>query len=66
MFVMEKKINFVKLLKNYRKGWVAISADFKRVVFSGKTLASTRKKAKDYKDKLYYFPSGEKYSDFFG
>lgn len=63
---MQRKINFAKLLKNYRKGWVAISADFKRVVFSGKTLASTRKKAKNHKSKLYYFPSGEKYSDFVG
>lgn len=63
---MQKKINLVKLLKNYGKGWVAISDDFQRVVFSGRTLASTRKKAKKYKNKLYYFPSGEKYSDFFG
>lgn len=61
-----KAINFVKLLKNYQKGWVAISADFKRVVFHGKTLSTTRKKVKGYKEKLYYFPSGEKYSDFVG
>lgn len=63
---MQKKINFVKLLKNYHKGWVAISADFKRVVYSGKTLASTRKKAKNHKNKLYYFSAGDKYSNYVG
>ncbi len=63
---MQKPINFVKLLKNYRKGWVAISDDFQRVVFSGRTLTSTQKKAKNYKKKLYYFPSGEKYGNFVG
>ena len=63
---MQKKIDFVKLLKNYSKGWVAISADFKRVVFWGKTLASAQKKAQNHKEKLYYFPAGEKYGNFVG
>lgn len=63
---MQKTINFIKLLKNYRKGWVAISADFERVVFSGKTLSEARKKAKNYKEKVYYFPAGEEYSNFLG
>ncbi len=63
---MHKAINFVKLLKQYKSGWVAISSDFKRVVFSGKTLPETRKKAKNHKQKVYYFPAGEKYSNFVG
>lgn len=61
-----KKIDFVKLLKKYKKGWVAISEDFDKVVFYGKTLKETMKKATHYKEKVYYFPTGEKYSNFVG
>ncbi len=61
-----KKIDFVTLLKNYTSGWVAISADFTRVVLSGKTLQEVIKKAKGIKKKLYYFPVGESYGDFVG
>ncbi len=61
-----KKIDFVTLLKNYTSGWVAISADYTRVVLSGKTLQEVMKKAKRIKEKLYYFPAGESYGDFVG
>lgn len=61
-----KSINFIKLLKKYKKGWVAISQDFNKVVFYGKTLQETRKKAKNYNHKVYYFPTGEIYSNFVG
>jgi len=61
-----KGINFIKLLKGYRSGWVAISAKFNRVVFHGKTLNETMKKAKNYSNKVYYFPAGEIYSNFVG
>jgi hypothetical protein len=60
------KINFVKLLKNYKSGWVAISADFKKVVFAGKTLEETMKKAQQSKGKVYYFPAEKSYSNFVG
>lgn len=39
-----KSINLVKLLKNFTSGWVAVSADYKRVVASGKTLKEVTKK----------------------
>ena len=42
----QNKIDFIKLLKGYKNGWVAISHDFKRVVFHGKSLKDTMKKAK--------------------
>lgn len=61
-----KPINFKKLLKNYDRGWVAISADFSRVISYGKTLSILRKKTKDLKEKVFYFPSGERYSNFVG
>lgn len=61
-----KSINFVKLLKNYKSGWVAISNDFSKVVLSGKTLKEVRKKAGNQKEKLYFFPAGESYGDFIG
>lgn len=63
---MQQKINFVKLLKNYNSGWVAISSDFSTVVLSGKTLKEVRDKAKYTKEKLYFFPAGESYGDFVG
>lgn len=58
------KIDLNKLLKGYGKGWVGISSDFKKVLYHGKTLESARAKAKNSKDKIYYFPSGESYSNF--
>lgn len=56
-----KRIDFIKLLKKYRKGWVAISQDFSKVVFYGKTLQEAMKKAANYGKKVYYFPTGEIY-----
>ncbi|MBI2611210.1 hypothetical protein HYW54_00500 [Candidatus Gottesmanbacteria bacterium] len=61
-----QKIDFLRLLRNQKKGWVAISRNFDKVIFHGKTLKETMKKASQYKDKLYYFPSGESYSNFVG
>jgi predicted RNase H-like HicB family nuclease len=61
-----KKIDFVTLLKNYTSGWVGISADFNRVVLSGKTLQEVIEKAKEIKEKLYYFPAEESYGNFVG
>lgn len=60
------KIDFNKLLKGYGKGWVGISSDFKKVLYHGKTLKSVREKSKNTKDKVYYFPSGEDYSNYIG
>ncbi len=63
---MKNKIDFVKLLKNYKSGWVAISNDFSKVVASGKTLKEVMTKAKGIKEKLYYFPAEESYGNFVG
>lgn len=60
------KINFVKLLKGYKSGWVGISSDFKSVLVSGKTLKDARKKAEKTNQKLYFFPAGESYGNFVG
>jgi len=60
------KIDFVKLLKGYKSGWVGISPDFKQVLVWGKTLDEATQKAEKFKEKIYYFPSGESYSNFVG
>jgi len=60
------KINLVKLLKGYKPGWVGISPDFKKVLVWGKTLDEATKKTKAIKEKIYYFPAGESYSNFIG
>ena len=59
-------IDFAKLLKGYKSGWVGISSDFKSVVSSGKTLKEVREKTKNKKEKIYYFPAVQTYSDFIG
>lgn len=64
--MIKNNINFVKLLKDYKSGWVGISSDFKRVVLSGKTLIEVMAKAKKIKEKIYYFPAGQSYSNFIG
>lgn len=62
----QNNINFAKLLKDYKSGWVAISSDFKSVVISGKSLKEVKEKAKDLKKKVYFFPAGQSYSNFVG
>lgn len=62
------KIDFNKLLKGYGKGWVAISSDHKKVLDYAKSLDELMRKVtkKNTKEKIYYFPSGEDYSNFVG
>lgn len=62
----QKKIDFVKLLKGYKSGWVGISSDHNKVVAWGKTLQQVREKTKNIQDRIYFFPSGESYSNFVG
>lgn len=62
----QPKMDFIKLLKGYKSGWVGISADFRTVAVWGKTLREATRKAKKTKEKVYYFPAGESYSNFVG
>lgn len=62
----QPKINFVKLLKNYKPGWVGLSKDFKKVLVWSKTLKSATEEGKKLKEKVYFFPVGESYSNFVG
>ncbi|OGH19644.1 MAG: hypothetical protein A2868_04285 [Candidatus Levybacteria bacterium RIFCSPHIGHO2_01_FULL_40_15b] len=62
----QAKIDFVKLLKGHKDGWVGISSDHTRVLLWGKTLSEARKKAKAIKEKVYFFPAGYSYSNFIG
>lgn len=57
-------IDFTKLLKDYKSDWVAISSDFKSVKYSGETLKEVREKAKNTKDKLYFFPAEQSYANY--
>lgn len=61
-----KQINLVALLQPYTSGWVAISADFSKVLLWGKTLLELKEKVRDKKEKIYYFPAGESYANFVG
>lgn len=62
----QRKINFIKLLKGYKNGWVAISPNFEKIVVSGKTLRETIEKAKKVNQQVYYFPVEKSYSNFIG
>lgn len=62
----KNSINFVKLLKGYKSGWVGISPDHKSVLVSGATLRDAREKAKKTNQKLYFFPAEESYGNFVG
>lgn len=62
----QNKINFVRLLKGYKDGWVGISQDHKKVVLWGKTLHEATRKAKEMKEKVFFFPAGQSYSNFVG
>lgn len=44
-----KSINLTKLLKGFSSGWVAISADYKNIVASGKTLKEVTEKVQRQK-----------------
>jgi len=62
----QKKIDFENLLKGYKSGWVGISSDFSKVLFSGNSLKEVKEKAKKAEDKIYFFPTGQSYSNFIG
>ncbi len=62
----QEKINFVKLLKGYKNGWVAISSDFEKVIVSGRTLKETMNEAQRLSKQVYYFPVEKSYSNFVG
>ena len=66
LVMKQKKIDFVKLLKGYKSGWVAISSDYTKVVLSGNTLKEVMSKAKKIRQKLYFFPAEGNYSGFIG
>lgn len=59
-------IDFVKLLKGYNSGWVAISSDFKKVVATGKTIEETKKKVKKGEKRVYFFPAAKSYPQMIG
>lgn len=63
----QKKIDFIKLLKGHRNGWVGISSDFNKVVASGKSLKEVMKKSTQKTDeKVFFFSVEENYSGFIG
>lgn len=58
-------INLTKILKNYSSGWVAITADYKKVVASGKTLEEVTKKVeKQKRDDVVLISASKNYRGF--
>lgn len=52
----QKKIDFVKLLKGFKSGWVGISTDHKKVLVHGETLKEAKLKAEEKKIRLIFLP----------
>ena len=62
----KKPMNFTKLLRGYKAGWVAISSDFRSVLFSGRNLKTLKKRSEKLGKKVYFFPAGKSYNNFIG
>lgn len=65
-YMTKKPINFAKLLRGYKAGWVAISSDFRSVLFAGNSLKTLKKRSEKLGKKVYFFPAGKSYSNFIG
>lgn len=57
-----KTINLSKLLKKFSSGWVAITADYKKVVATGKSLKEiTAKIEKQRRDDIVLISASKNY-----
>lgn len=57
-----KIVNLSKILKNFSSGWVALTADYKKVVASGKTLKEVTNMIEDnLKDKVVLISASKNY-----
>ena len=63
-----RPINLVDTLKDYSQGWVALSKDYKRVLYSGRTFSSMMKKIEKEGelDKVVLLPVTKNYRGFVG
>ena len=63
-----KPINLTKTLKGYYDGWVAMSKDYKRVLYHGKNFIELMGKVeKDSKqNEVVLFPTSKDYRGFVG
>ncbi len=60
-----KTINLSKVLKNFSSGWVAITADYKKVVASGKSLKEvSRAVGKQKRDDVVLISVAKNYRGF--
>lgn len=65
-YMTKKPMNFAKLLRAYKAGWVAISSDFRSVLFAGRNLKTVKERAQKIGEKVYFFPAGKSYSNLIG
>lgn len=57
-----RTVNLSKILKNFSFGWVALTADYKKVIASGKTLKEVTGKIEDnLKDKVVLISASKNY-----
>lgn len=42
-----KNINLTKTLRGYTRGWVALSSDYKKVLFSGRSFVEVMRKVQE-------------------
>lgn len=57
-----RTVNLSKILKNFSSGWVALTADYKKVVASGKTLKEVTNMIEDnLKDKVVLISASKNY-----
>lgn len=63
-----KNINLTKTLKGYTHGWVALSSDYKKVLFSGRSFMEVMKRVQEKKliDKVVLLKAAKDYRGFVG
>ena len=63
-----KAVNLVESLKGYSSGWVALSKDYKKVLYSGKSFISLMKKVEqeNQKDNVILLPVVKNFRGFVG
>ena len=62
------KLDLSKTLKDYKKGWVALSSDYKKVLYNADSFIDLMNKVEknNQKDKVVLIPAAENYRGFIG
>lgn len=63
-----KKIDLSKVLKEYKKGWIALSEDYKKVLYQSNNFSSLMDKVEQagIENRVVLMPASKNYRGFIG